>query len=223
MDAQEYINLTDQIARQTPEQQGYVAEAANLNAQADAMQPDIDDAQAAVDVAQLTVNEAQAALAAAIEAGEDPVPFEEALAAAQSDLFDAQQALNALTAQQDELHAQANIAAQNALVLEQAMADCQALIDANQPPPTPAEIAAERAREAAVMSMETKTAGASQMAVVNATFTGQLTKARIIAALGGASPLRSTSFLVRNSTSLWIVIYDQSLDTYWSNEMKKET
>ena len=220
MNAQEYINLTDQIARQTPEQQDYLDQAAALNAQAAAMQPVIDNAQADVDAAQIEVNDAQAALDAAIAAGEDPVPFEEALAAARVVLAGAQVVLIDLTNEQGGLTSEARRAEQFAAGLGAMMASCQALIDANPPTPTAAQIAAERAREAVLMTMESKMAGAPPMAVVTSTFSGLPTKIKILAALG-ISPLRNTVFLLTTGAKTWVVFYTKLTDEYLYEELMK--
>jgi len=54
------------------------------------------------------------------------------------------------------------------------------------------------------------------------TFTGALTKAKIVAALGPAAPLaRNTSFVVENATKAWFVLYDKVADQYWFEELTK--
>ena len=131
MTPQEYVELQAQITRQTPEQAQYQVDADALTAQAEALQPNIDAAQA-------DVVAAQAALDYAIEHGEDPVPYQEALAAAQAVLAD-------LKSQQSDLLSQAQVAQSNADMIAGAIAGCQALIDAGGPPPTPGQQAAANA------------------------------------------------------------------------------
>jgi hypothetical protein len=127
----EYVELQAQITRQMPEQAQYQVDADDLTAAAVALQPSIDAAQADVDAA-------QEALDYAIEHGEDPVPYEEALAAAQA-------VLDPLLSQQAALEANAQVAQQNADALTAAIAMCQAEIDAGGPPPSPGQQAAANA------------------------------------------------------------------------------
>ena len=55
-----------------------------------------------------------------------------------------------------------------------------------------------------------------------ATFTGPLTRAKILAALGPNAPLaRNTGFVVENTTKAWFVLYDQAADQYWYEELTK--
>ena len=56
----------------------------------------------------------------------------------------------------------------------------------------------------------------------SANFTGPLTKAKIVAALGSSAPLaRNTGFVVENATKAWFVLYDQAADQYWFEELTK--
>ena len=145
MDAKEYVDLQAQIDRQTPEQQTYYDLAAGYTAQATAMQPEIDTAQLVVDEAQLAVDEAQAALDAATAAGEDPAPYEAALAVAKEDLDSAQKVLSPLLAEQAGYTGQAHDATMRGNGIGMMIAECQALIAADPTPPTPAQQAAARA------------------------------------------------------------------------------
>jgi len=55
-------------------------------------------------------------------------------------------------------------------------------------------------------------------------FTGLLTRAKILTALGPAAPLaRNTSFVVENATKAWFVLYDQAADQYWFEELTQAT
>jgi len=130
----EYVELQAQIARQTPEQAQYQVDADAFTAQVDAMQPDID-------AAVIAVADAQAALDAAIEAGQDPVPFEEALAAAQ-------EVLAGLQSDQATLQDAATTSQQNADTLAVTIAECQALIDSEAPP----SVAQQNAALAAIVA-----------------------------------------------------------------------
>lgn len=54
------------------------------------------------------------------------------------------------------------------------------------------------------------------------TFTGLLTRAKILTALGPEAPLvRNTAFVVENATKAWFVLYDQAADQYWYEELTK--
>jgi len=54
------------------------------------------------------------------------------------------------------------------------------------------------------------------------TFTGPLTKAKILTVLGPAAPFaRNTSFVVENAANAWFVLYDQTADQYWYEELTK--
>lgn len=54
------------------------------------------------------------------------------------------------------------------------------------------------------------------------TFTGPLTRAKILTALGPAAPLaRNTTFVVENATKAWFVLYDKAADQYWYEELTK--
>ena len=144
MDAAEYINLQAQIDRQTPEQQEYYDLAAVYTTQAEMLQPEVDAAQVAVDEAQIAMDAAQLALNEAIKTGQDTTPYVEALTAAEADFQAAQSNFTALTTEQSNYITKAQETTTLGDTIGAAIAECQALIDA-EPPPTPAQQAAARA------------------------------------------------------------------------------
>lgn len=160
MTPQIFVKLTQQIARQTPE-----AEA--LEAQALAMQPNIDSAQAWVDSCQASVDSAQAALAEAQAAeGADTTAQQDALNAANSTLSTAKDDLAKAKAPQDAATAHAKqIRAQIAV--------CRAQLDASGMTMTKAEIDAVLNAPAVPQSVTMRQArlallGAGKLAMVDA-------------------------------------------------------
>ena len=127
MTPQLFVKLTQQIARQTPESEA-------LEAQALALQPNIDSAQAWVDSCQATVDSAQAALteAQAVE-GADTTAQQDALNAANVTFTTANDDLAKAKAPQDE----ANVHARQ---IRAQIAACQAQLDASGMTMTQAEI-----------------------------------------------------------------------------------
>ncbi len=54
------------------------------------------------------------------------------------------------------------------------------------------------------------------------TFTGPLTKAKIVAAVATVFP-RNVTFLLNNATKTWLVVYELDTDEYWFEELTKAT
>ena len=137
MTPQIFIKLTQQIARQTPE-----AEA--LEAQALALQPNIDSAQAWVDSCQASVDAAQAVLTeASATEGADTTAQQDALNAANETLSTAKDDLAKAKAPQD-------VATAHAKQIRSQIAGCQSQLDASGMTMQDAEPAVLADRRAAV-------------------------------------------------------------------------
>ena len=52
------------------------------------------------------------------------------------------------------------------------------------------------------------------------TFTGPLTRAKIVATVATVFP-RNVSFLLNNATKTWFVVYELGTDEYWYEELDK--
>lgn len=53
-------------------------------------------------------------------------------------------------------------------------------------------------------------------------FAAPVTRAKILAVLGTATPFeRNTTFVISNGTKRWFVLYEQVTDQYWYEELTK--